>query len=141
MRRWPGYSLETKVRNNELLVDTCGMVKWMDGSLPDTAKAFLLSAHRRYFSVISAWEIRLKPALRSLITPSDIEVAIGKMGLEVQPLLLNHITALVDIQRLPELPHSDPFDHLLIAQALLYDWPILTCDTKFQGYPGVQVVW
>ena len=129
------------MRNKELLVDTCGMVKWMDGSLPDSAKALLVSANRRYFSVISAWEIRLKPALRRLIAPSDIEAAIEKMGLEVQPLLLSHITALANIQRLPELSHNDPFDHLLIAQALLYDWPVLTCDKKFQGYPGVQVVW
>lgn len=124
----------------ELLVDTCAVVQWMQGSLPESAQSLLLNAKERHFSVVSAWEIQLKPDLRS-ITLYDIEDAIAKMGMRVQPLLLEHIGALAGILSLTNLPHKDPFDHVLMAQALVNHWPILTCDQRFKAYPRVQVLW
>lgn len=120
------------MRPKELLVDTCGLVKWMQGTLPDSTRSLLIDAAMRHFSVVSAWEIQLKPELRN-ITSQDIEDAIRKLGMQVVPLLLDHISALATVRKLPKLPHKDPFDHLLIAQALLHGWPILTCDEAIQG--------
>ena len=128
------------MRPKELLVDTCGLVKWMQGTLPDSARSLLINAGMRHFSVVSAWEMQLKPELRN-ITTSDIEDAVRKLGMQVVPLLLDHIGALATVRTLSKLPHKDPFDHLLIAQAMLHGWPILTCDERFKAYPRIQIFW
>jgi PIN domain nuclease of toxin-antitoxin system len=128
------------VQSKALLLDTCALVNWVEGTLPTSAHQHLASARHRYISVVSAWEIRLKRALR-VITPEDVDRTVQNMGLTVQPLLLEHMTALAHLHARGPLPHDDPFDHMLIAQALLYGWPILTCDTRFGQYLGVQVVW
>jgi PIN domain nuclease of toxin-antitoxin system len=124
-----------------VLVDTCGIVKWADGSMPPSAQQLLLNAERRFVSVLSAWEIQLKPELRSRISSADFSTLTNAMHLEVVPLQLDYIAALATIHSLPNLPHKDPFDHMLIAQALLMDWSILTCDERFKEYPRIEVLW
>jgi PIN domain nuclease of toxin-antitoxin system len=124
----------------ELLIDTCGLVKWMQGNLPKSARSLLINARERHLSVVSAWEILLKQEALC-ISVSEIVDAITEMSLRVEPLLLDHIAAFEKIRSEPQLPHKDPFDHLLIAQASFHHWPILTCDQRFLAYPGIQVVW
>jgi PIN domain nuclease of toxin-antitoxin system len=127
--------------NRRILIDTCGVVKWADGSMPASAQEILLSAERRYVSVISAWEIQLKPELRCRISPADFGTLVDAMHLDVVPLQLNYIRALAALHDVPNLPHKDPFDHILIAQAALMDWSILTCDERFKAYPKIEVLW
>ena len=89
---------------------------------------------------VSAWEILLKRE-GLCISVSEIVDAIAEMSLRLQPLLLEHVAAFEMIRSAPELPHKDPFDHMLIAQASFHRWPVLTCDERFRAYPGIQVVW
>jgi PIN domain nuclease of toxin-antitoxin system len=62
----------------------------------------------------------------------------GEYGMEILPIRYEHLLAL---ESLPlRADHRDPFDRMLIAQALAESIPILTHDQKFQGYP-VETVW
>lgn len=95
---------------------------------------------RLLLSAASSWEIAIKHSIGRLDLPEDPEtyvpdrmVATGVQGLPVQ-----HSHAL----RVATLPrhHNDPFDRLLIAQALLEAAPVITADPSFELYEGVEVV-
>lgn len=57
-------------------------------------------------------------------------------SMQLLPIALDHIYALTD---LPPY-HKDPFDRLIVAQALTEGWPVVGDDSKFGAY-GVQLVW
>jgi len=90
-------------------------------------------------SIASFWELAIKVSVDRLELDrpfSDlgrqlIVNELGLLGIEVEHLLL-----------LTDLPfhHRDPFDRLLIAQAISEDIPILSGDPAFRDYP-VQVIW
>ena len=93
-----------------------------------------------YFSAASVWELSIKARLQKLRLPTPpadcIPAFMARQGLRALPV--NHIHALkvYDLY----LHHSDPFDRLLIAQAIVEDMTILTADRVFAKYP-VEVVW
>ncbi len=93
-----------------------------------------------YFSAASAWELSIKAHLRKLTLPSPpadcIPAFMARQGL--RPLPVNHIHA----AKVYDLPshHGDPFDRILIAQAIVEDMTILTADRTFTKYP-VKVLW
>jgi PIN domain nuclease of toxin-antitoxin system len=74
-------------------------------------------------SVVSVWEIQIK-------------LQLGKLSLQILPIELSHIWAL---EELPE-HHRDPFDRLLIAQAIVTQLPIVSADSMFDRY-SVQRLW
>ena len=87
-------------------------------------------------SVVSAWEMAIKQRLGRLDVPSDLEAAIA--DLRFTPRLVTF----ADVQRLGSLPyhHRDPFDRMLVAQALEDGIPIVTTDAQLAAYQ-IQVVW
>jgi PIN domain nuclease of toxin-antitoxin system len=93
-----------------------------------------------HFSAASVWEITIKAGLKKLTLPAAPAVCIpafmAKQGL--RPLPVNHTHAL----KVYDLPshHRDPFDRLLIAQAMLEEMTILTADRAFAKYP-VDILW
>jgi PIN domain nuclease of toxin-antitoxin system len=93
-----------------------------------------------YFSAASSWELSIKMRLGRLHLPGPpsqcIPAFMAKQGL--RPLPVTHLHA-VKVYDLP-LHHNDPFDRLLVAQALIEDMTILTSDRDFEKYP-VQVIW
>ena len=93
-----------------------------------------------YFSAASHWEIGIKARAGKLQLPASpsqcIPAFIAKQGLK--PLPITHLHT-VKVYQLA-LHHTDPFDRLLIAQALCEDMAILTADRFFERYP-VQIVW
>ena len=96
--------------------------------------------HRLYLSAISAAEIGVKFALGKLRLPQPPAKMIPDMMAELRlfplPLELHHGWHLADLPR----HHNDPFDRLLIAQAIVEDMPMLTADAIFRKYP-VKVIW
>ena len=98
----------------------------------DTDNELLLSA-------ASAWEIAIKHALGKLQLPELPEryVPSRMTALRTLPLAIEHAHAL----RVATLPshHRDPFDRLLVAQALVDRLPVMTADTLFKRY-GVDVI-
>ena len=90
-------------------------------------------------SVASYWEVVIK-SRKQLLPISDpvtwwTRVA-ELFGGRVLPIRTSHVTALAG---LPEL-HRDPFDRILIAQAIAEGLPLITSDRQIGAYP-VRVVW
>jgi PIN domain nuclease of toxin-antitoxin system len=93
-----------------------------------------------YFSAAAAWEISIKARLGKVHLPGPpaqvIPAFMAKQGL--RPLPVTHLHA-VKVYDLP-LHHNDPFDRLIIAQAISEEMAALTADSDFRKYP-VKVLW
>jgi len=91
-------------------------------------------------STASIWEILIKVQLRKLSLPEPAgPYVIRKMAdnrIETLPIELNHLLAFEGLA----LHHRNPFDRMLIAQALEENLPIVTGDSVFSRYP-VKVMW
>jgi PIN domain nuclease of toxin-antitoxin system len=93
-----------------------------------------------YLSTASTWEIAIKARIGKSTLPEPPSRYIPKRLAEqnIQALTINQSHAL-KVYDLP-LHHRDPFDRLIIAQAMVEEMVILTSDRDFEKYP-VQVVW
>jgi PIN domain nuclease of toxin-antitoxin system len=93
-----------------------------------------------YFSAASSWEIAIKMQLGKYALPGVpgryVPKRLNEQG--IHPLSVSQRHAL-HVYELP-LHHRDPFDRLLIAQAVEEEMTILTADRVFAKYP-VKVVW
>ncbi len=93
-----------------------------------------------YLSAITSWELSIKMRLGKLQLSASparcVPEFMAKQGL--RSLAITHIHA-AKVYDLP-LHHADPFDRLLVAQALTEEMAILTADHAFEKYP-VPIVW
>jgi len=89
-----------------------------------------------FVSAVSSVEIAIKSALGKLDAPDDLEDEIGLRGFSHLPLRYNHGSGLRSLS--PH--HQDPFDRMLIAQAIQEKLTIITHDQKFRDYP-VGILW
>jgi PIN domain nuclease of toxin-antitoxin system len=91
-------------------------------------------------SVASCWEIAIKLSIGKYEIPGDFESfmleQIETNQLVFQPITIPHLAVM---KSLPFF-HRDPFDRLLIAQALAEAVPILSVDKEFDAY-GVRRIW
>ena len=87
--------------------------------------------HRVWVSVASAWEIEIKMALGKLQLPDDLLAQMTAVKFDALPIRIEHALCL---RRLPVL-HPDPFDRILIAQALCEGLTLVTSDPILSGYP------
>ncbi len=102
-----------------------------------------LARQARYVSDVCAIEIAIKQGLGKLTLPPPFQTsfshaftdAVGLFGAQSLPITLAHIEVL---SHLP-LHHRDPFDRLIIAQALVEGLTVVTRDRVFQLYPGLDV--
>jgi len=91
------------------------------------------------FSAASIWELAVKRQIGRLpmeIAPEEIAAAAVRVGFDELPVLAVHAAA---IFRLPLL-HRDPFDRLLIAQAIHEPARFLTVDRVLRGYSDLVEV-
>ena len=98
-----------------------------------------VAAGNSVLSVASYWEVVIKTLKGMLPIPDPVNWwtrAVELLGGQVLPIRASHITALA---ALPDL-HRDPFDRILIAQAVAEGWPLITSDQNIGAYP-VRVVW
>ena len=99
-------------------------------------------ANTLVLSVVSAWEIQIKRQLGRLELrvplAEMIEVQMAENALEVLAVELAHVHALGELP----LVHSDPFDRLLIAQAIAEEARLVTVDEAIHRYrEHVEVLW
>ena len=91
-------------------------------------------------SIASLWEITIKAGLGKLTVDEPFEDTIADRladeRIDVLPVEIRHLAAL---RQLPH-HHRDPFDRLLVAQALAEQIPIVTADRAIAPY-GVGVLW
>jgi len=127
----------------KILVDTCAFL-WIVSESPRLSKTaaavFLDRNNERYLSAASAWEIGIKHAAGRLPLPERPDVLIPRIreASGIASLDIDEESALL-ASRLPGL-HSDPFDRMLVAQAIVHGMTILTPDREIEQY-AVRVLW
>ena len=127
----------------KLLIDTCAFL-WFQVDSPQlspTARAQILEpANEVYLSTVSVWEIARKYAQGKLSLPSHPSTLIPAVRKDsgIASLSLTEMDVLA-AEKL-QLFHKDPFDRMLIAQALMGGLAIVTSDSAFEPYP-VRVIW
>jgi PIN domain nuclease of toxin-antitoxin system len=127
----------------KLLLDTCAFL-WIAAESPRISKtavaAYLDRNNECYLSAASAWEIGIKYATGRLQLPEKPDSYVPKLrdASGFESLGVDEESAL-HAGRLPRL-HSDPFDRLLVAQAIVHGLTILTPDQEIAQY-GVRVLW
>ena len=93
-----------------------------------------------HVSPATYWEIAIKIALRKYALPEPFEVFMEREivinDFRILPIELKHVAIITTMP----LHHRDPFDRLLIAQAIVEQIPIVNGDTAFDPYP-VNRLW
>lgn len=127
----------------KLLLDTSVFLWWITDSdrLSRRARELIADgANDVWFSVVSGWEIVIKAALKRIGFPGNADSFIPEQlavnSFEILPIHLRHV---LRIARLPAI-HQDPFDRMLIAQALEEKLTILSADRQLARYPA-PVAW
>jgi PIN domain nuclease of toxin-antitoxin system len=126
----------------KLLLDTHTFLWFLDDSpqLSQKGKALLEADNALLLSIASLWEIAIKLRLGKLTVAVPIEVLMTQQftqnDIELLPIT---VAPLLVVSTLP-LHHRDPFDRLLIAQAMVEQMPIVSADPAFDAYP-VQRLW
>ena len=127
----------------KLLLDTCTFL-WIVGGAADLSgrarDMFVDPDNDVYLSVVSAWEIAVKHAAGRLPLPESPErfVPTERRRHGIDTLELDEETAL-HLARLPAL-HRDPFDRMLVCQAIVHGLVILGPDSLITQYP-VRTAW
>lgn len=102
-----------------------------DQKLSTAARTLILDATEVYISSISIWEASIKAKFGKLDVDMDaLTAAISQSGFLELPLNVKHVN---EVHRLPNL-HKDPFDRILIAQAISEPLRFLTVDEKLREY-------
>lgn len=117
-----------------LLLDTHALLWWLDDNQTLSVEARDAIADGRNMVFVSAvviWEIRIKQALGKLQLPPDFREILDGQAFDELSLTVDHA------HRLAELPphHRDPFDRMLVAQALAERLTIVTRDPDIARYP------
>ena len=127
----------------KILLDTCAFL-WLTTDAPELSdKAKILfqnTSNAVYLSSVSVWEIIVKHQMGKLPLPSAADDFIKQQCEKhfVKYLSLDE-KAVFNLSRLPN-HHRDPFDRMLVCQAIAYDLTILTSDKMIIQYP-VSTVW
>lgn len=127
----------------KLLLDTCTFL-WILTDSPelslDALDLFTSPDNEVYLSSVSSWEISVKYALGRLPLPEPPPEFVPAMraGHGIEPLDLDEQSTLY-VGQLPS-HHRDPFDRMLVCQAIVHDLVILTPDKDIRRYP-VKTRW
>ncbi len=126
-----------------VLVDTHSFLWFItaDPNLSTPARTVLEDLDNEIFvSVASLWEIAIKSSLGKLeLTKPFGELFPQQLALCEIEMLGIHLSHLITLTGLP-LHHRDPFDRMIIAQAMTENLVVLTKDSAFPEYP-IRVVW
>ena len=126
-----------------VLLDTAAFLWAVSGDpefSQEAREVFTDPGNEIYLSSVSAWEIAVKHALGKLPLPEPPGrfVPLQRKQHSIDPLPLDEDAAL-HLSRLPLL-HRDPFDRMLVCQAIVNHLTILTSDELIQQYP-VPTIW
>jgi PIN domain nuclease of toxin-antitoxin system len=121
-----------------LLLDTHVFLWWNedDQRLRQEVKDTIVLAEGNVISAASAWEVAIKTALGKMQLQIPFEDAVEINSFQKLPVEFRHAAATAALP--PH--HGDPFDRLLIAQALTEGLTLVTHDRVFARY-GIPVIW
>jgi PIN domain nuclease of toxin-antitoxin system len=127
----------------KLLLDTCTFL-WLISDAPalssEARELFSSPENEAYLSTVSTWEIAIKHSLGRLPLPESPQrfIPVQREQHGIESLSLDEESTL-QLLRLPLL-HNDPFDRMLVCQAIVQGLTILTPDNLISQYP-VRVTW
>lgn len=115
-----------------LLLDT-HVVIWWDLGAPMEREAMraIREADEVYVSAASSWEIAIKTAIGKIQRSRPLAEVCAQSGFRELPVLMRHADELLTLPLL----HRDPFDRLLVAQAIAEDLVLVTRDPAVAAYP------
>jgi len=117
-----------------LLLDTHILLWWLDDNalLPVNAREAIADTDNLIIlSAAVIWEIRIKQAISKLKIAPNFYKVIKEQGFEMLAITSDHAYAVGDLPK----HHRDPFDRILIAQAILEGFTVVTHDAVFHKYP------
>jgi len=126
-----------------LLLDTHALIWFTEDSSALSAaarEAFADNTHEVILSVASIWELAIKVSLgklkMSMRLDASFERRLERAGMRMMPIEYPHAA------RVATLPwhHRDPFDRLLVAQAMVEGMALLSHDEQLDAY-GIQRIW
>lgn len=117
----------------KLLLDTHILLWWLtqDQKLSQTEIETIADSDNVVFvSAATAWEMAVKKMIGKLEAPDDLPTALAANDFLELPITIEHS------QKLYQLPlhHHDPFDRIMVAQAIAEDLTFMTRDTKISLY-------
>lgn len=118
-----------------ILLDTHAAL-WLLAGDSLTPKWLRNSKEDLYLSDASIWEVAIKQSQGKIDVDDDLPDQIRKLGILRLGIETGHAWLVKDLP----FHHDDPFDRLIIAQALIEDITVATKDPKFEAY-GVRVRW
>lgn len=126
----------------DILLDTHSFMWFVNGhpSLTEKAKEVIESTdNQRFLSVASLWEMAIKINIGKLSLSEPyhlVKQQIINNNIELLPIEFEHTLQLVSLP----LHHRDPFDRLIIAQAMSETMAVVTKDENFKHYP-IEIIW
>lgn len=125
-----------------LLLDTHTMIQFFEGS-DELSKTAIQSIENEentcFISIISLWEIAIKLSLEKMemkIPFDKLNSLIWENSFELLPIKFEHSKGLI---KLP-FYHKDPFDRMIISQAIVEKMPIISKDGNFKHYK-IEQIW
>ncbi|MEI6331968.1 MAG: type II toxin-antitoxin system VapC family toxin [Pseudanabaena sp. ELA645] len=126
----------------DILLDTHTFIWYIEGNPKLTEKAreaLEMSADKVYLSIISLWEIAIKTGKNQLTLQNQFDDLLDVLN-SLQIEILSITFADTKIYKNLPLHHGDPFDRMIIAQAISNNLTIVGCDQSFNNYP-IQILW
>lgn len=128
----------------KILLDTCSFLWFVNGELNKISKVaeeiFLDEESEIFLSIVSCWEISIKWSINKLELrhPPDtfLKIQIQKNQLSLLSIELEHT---IQVAKLP-FHHRDPFDRLLVSQAIIEDIPLMSADKTLSQYE-IERIW
>ena len=126
------------------LLDTCALIYMVfdPDRLSQKSISIAESDDELYVSIASIWEIMIKEQIGKLDIDETSAAELEEICREMDVHILQTTIPQIDgIRFLPTFKdHGDPFDRLIISQAIDMKIPVITSDEKFSRY-DIQVVW
>lgn len=119
-----------------LLLDTHTFLWWDSGTLARSVVKRIQAAGDVYVSAASAWEIAIKASLGKIEARASIAEASRDYGFLPLPISLEHAEGVRGLPR----HHRDPFDRILVAQAIAEGLALVSKDPWLGRY-DVELVW
>lgn len=125
-----------------VLLDTHTFIWYIEGSTRLTEKArnaIEIAEDKIYLSIISLWEIAIKNGKKQLALQNEFDDLLDVLNsLDIE--ILSITFADTKIYKNLLLHHGDPFDRMIISQAINNNLTIIGCDQSFNDYP-IQMLW
>lgn len=125
------------------LLDTHALLWFLAGSSRLSSEALKViqePSNTLFVSPASLWEISIKDSLGKLTLPKPFDqlfpACLDASSILILPILVHHL----QVHRQLPFYHHDPFDRLIIAQAISDDLALISCDSQFSAY-GVKLIW